>query len=408
VTGSTNEAAGCCNYATAAYDTSSGATIWSREYDGPASNHDDARAIAISPDGSTVFVTGESFSTVTSYDFATIAYDATTGATRWTKRWDVFGGSLDTANALIVTPDGTAMVATGSAFNDLANNPSNDWATIAYDAATGSRLWSRRYAGLPGGNDEAYAVTAASDGSQVFVTGVSDGKSDRPDCLTIAYDAATGQALWVRRFDGPSNGVDAGISIAATADAVVVGGVMTTSAFSSDFLTMAYEPHTGVRLWMEHYNGNADSEDSAMAVAVSSTLVFTTGTSTPRSGIGTISGKDYLTVAYDITSGTTRWTRRYNGPAERADRPWAVSVAPDGQQVFVTGESFGKTSLDVTTIAYRSSDGGNLWRRRYDGPVGRHDAGMGVAVDPNGSFLVVSGWSTGVVGRELTTVAYDL
>ncbi|MDP9226377.1 MAG: hypothetical protein M3P18_21565 [Actinomycetota bacterium] len=52
-------------------------TIWTRRYNGPAGGFDGATTVAVSPDGSTVFVTGLSVSS-TSYHYATLAYDVST------------------------------------------------------------------------------------------------------------------------------------------------------------------------------------------------------------------------------------------------------------------------------------------------------------------------------------------
>lgn len=64
------------DYATVAYDAVTGAELWVARFDGPASGDDRATALGVSPDGSTVYVAGTSEGDGTSYDIATVAYDA--------------------------------------------------------------------------------------------------------------------------------------------------------------------------------------------------------------------------------------------------------------------------------------------------------------------------------------------
>jgi hypothetical protein len=61
------------NYATVAYDGSTGTERWVAHYNGPGDGTDLSWALGVSPDGSTVFVTGESVGE-TGYDYATVAY----------------------------------------------------------------------------------------------------------------------------------------------------------------------------------------------------------------------------------------------------------------------------------------------------------------------------------------------
>ena len=61
--------------------------LWQSRYNGPGGSSDGATALGVSPDGATVFVTGYSFGSKTSYDYATVAYDATSGSERWVARY---------------------------------------------------------------------------------------------------------------------------------------------------------------------------------------------------------------------------------------------------------------------------------------------------------------------------------
>jgi Tol biopolymer transport system component len=81
----------------------------------------------MSPDGSQVFVTGSSEGSTSSDDYASVAYDATTGATLWVKRYTRPGG--DYATALGMSPDGSQVFVTGESYGSTSYE---DYATVAY------------------------------------------------------------------------------------------------------------------------------------------------------------------------------------------------------------------------------------------------------------------------------------
>ncbi len=81
-----------------------GAQLWESSYDGPTRRSDDAVDMGVSPDGATIFVTGQSAGAGTGEDYATIAYDAVSGVKMWTKRYDGPAHSNDEAIALSVSP----------------------------------------------------------------------------------------------------------------------------------------------------------------------------------------------------------------------------------------------------------------------------------------------------------------
>jgi hypothetical protein len=63
-----------------------------------------------------------------------------------------------------------------------------------------------RYNGAAGGVDAASPVAVSPGGTRVFVTGESLGRTTGRDYATVAYSAATGRQLWVRRYNDPRNG----------------------------------------------------------------------------------------------------------------------------------------------------------------------------------------------------------
>ncbi len=67
----------------------------------------------------------------------------------------------------------------------------------------GREAWATRYNGPASNEDVPAAMVPSPDGQRVYVTGLSDGVSTASDYATVAYDAATGSELWVSRYDGP-------------------------------------------------------------------------------------------------------------------------------------------------------------------------------------------------------------
>jgi hypothetical protein len=132
VTGDSRGPTGSVDYATVGYNVSSGSQIWVRGYNGPSGHHDRASSVAASPAGGAVFVTGESEGS-TGYDFATIAYDLATGERMWLARYDASG--VDRGEALAVSPSGTTVFVSGnSQIVPGASDYDFDYATVSYAA----------------------------------------------------------------------------------------------------------------------------------------------------------------------------------------------------------------------------------------------------------------------------------
>src|SRR4030095_164417 len=119
--------------------------------------------------------------------------------------------------------------------------------------------------------------------------------------------------------------------------------------------------------WVARYNGPGNYVDEAHAIATDSAgNVYVTG---GRFGSGTDS--EYATRKYD-SAGQVQWVARYNGTANSNDSANAIAVDSAGN-VYVTGESIGPdTDYDYATVKYNSS-GQQQWVARYNGTANSHD-----------------------------------
>jgi WD40 repeat protein len=223
------------DYATIAYNATTGAQLWVARYEYPASSVGTATSVAVSPSGKSVFVTGY-YEAAASAGYATIAYDAANGKQLWVKRYSPAGGS-DAAYSAAVSPSGKTVYVTGGVYGG-GGEGSEDYATIAYNAASGAQLWAKRYS--PGGTSYAHAVAVSPSGKTVYVTGISAG-----DFATVGLNAVTGAQLWVKRYAGagiaalPGGGLSMAVS-RATGTVVVAGYAVWKNTSGYDYTTIAY------------------------------------------------------------------------------------------------------------------------------------------------------------------------
>ena len=331
---------------------------------------------------------------------------AVPGAQLWAKRYNGPGGAGDNALSVAAAPGGGRVFVTGSS---LGAGSDEDYATVAYSAATGARLWVKRYNGPGNGFDIARSVAVSPSGKTVYVTGSSPGAGSpgNSDYATVAYSAATGAQLWVKRYNGPANGDDRAVAIAAspTGSAVFVTGSSAGATTFEDYATVAYSATTGARLWVKRFAGSDTDSPVAVAVSPDGGRVFVTGSSVPANGLG---GADYLTIAYRASTGGQLWLRRFAGtvnPDEDNDTAAALAVSPTGDKVFVTGSSFGPDGdiQDYTTLGYNAATGTRLWLSRYNN--GAEDTPTALAVSPSGSTVYITGASDSATSTDAATVA---
>ncbi len=399
------------DYATIAYDAATGSPRWVRRYDGPARGWDNAQAVAVSPDGSRVFVTGGSKGTGTGQDFATVAYEGDTGQRLWVARYDA-AGRTDEAIAVLVSPDGDRVFVAGRRLDGLTpvGNYVQSFAVVAYDTATGGVLWTARYDG-PGVRDVAWDAVLSSDGTTVFVTGWGKDGGTPIVGVAVAFDATNGALLWEAR----SRSI-----VSATAAALADGGtaLVAVGPARGGIGTVAFDAATGEELWaevLETPTGYGDAYD--VAVSPDGSRVHVAGTGT-WGGRPSCYNDDYTTITYEARTGAELWMARYDGPGQGFDWAQGVATSPDGSRVYVTGESAGfgsvfgceqgepRTGQDYATVAYDAATGQQLWAERFDSPEpGKYDSAHALAVGLGGT-VYVTGESHGGGYRDFATIEY--
>jgi uncharacterized delta-60 repeat protein len=331
-------------------------------------------------------------------DYATVKYNAS-GQQQWVARYNGPANDDDHPAAIAVDASGNVYV-TGASIGTTW--PDYDYATIKYDAS-GNQLWVARYNGPGNGMDFATAIAVDASGN-VYVTGASEGSGTGPhDYATVKYDSS-GQQQWVARYNGPGNGDDEAYGIAVDPSGnVYVTGYSGGSNTGNDFATIKYNS-AGQEQWVARYNGPSNADDYGNAIAIDgSGNVYVTGSS-----VDLVNGFDYTTVKYD-SSGQELWAARYNGPGNEDDEPYAMAVDASGN-VYVTGYSTGSgTGYDYTTIKYNAS-GTEEWVARYNGDANLLDIAYAIALDASGN-VYVTGWSVGLgpfgTSYDYATVKYD-
>ncbi len=331
VTGETYSSSAYFDFATIKYDAS-GEQQWVALYNGQSNSDDAARAIALDESGS-ILVTGQSWGSGTSYDYATIKYNAS-GAQEWVMRYNGPGNTNDQAADLGVDASGAVYVtgASGEGSQNLS-----DYVTVKY-SSSGVQQWVARYSDW---YDYAAAIAVSGSGD-VFVTGRSYSIGTYYDYATVKYNAM-GVQQWVRRYHG---GTSDDFAYALAIDPA--GNVYVTGEGGPDtvdYATVKYNA-AGVEQWVATYNGPGNAVDRGFAIDVDAAgNVYVSGES---SGAGTET--DIATVKYSA-SGTEQWVIRYDGPGESFEEATALALDESGN-VYATGRSAFLGGSTITTIKY--------------------------------------------------------
>ena len=330
--------AGFNDYLVIAYNATTGAQLWLTTPDTDASVAQ-FRAVTVSPDSKTVFVTGrrDFFGGHASRSYVTVALSAATGATVWNTSSNTPPHVSHTLTSIAVSPDGSRVFIAGSS------------GIIAYDATNGIQLWMDAY-------KQAYrrshlSLAVSPDSSTVYITGGSMAPGSVQHYWTAAIVAGNGFQMWQATYHGPATSQATGstaIALSPDGSAVYVTGSAGQASGLNEYATIGYDAATGHQLWLASYRTpNVNDNAAGLAVSADGSTVYVTGTSIANYN----TPADYATVAYRATSGAQLWSAQY---AVTGAQNNAAGVVVSGGNTIVTGTSgpyLGQSVL--ATVAYQ-------------------------------------------------------
>ena len=204
-------------------------------------------------------------------------------------------------------------------------------------------LWSRKFGGQSGGDDEGHGIAVDSTGN-VYVTGAETMAPDDKNVWVRKYNKK-GDEIWTDTEMGTAGVDDYGHGVAYGGDGeIYVAGYIVNLGEGQEVWLRKYNSQGGID-WTETHNGSANGEDIGTDVAVD------------EEGNAYVTGWESV-----VAAGSNVWVRKYN------------------------------------------SSGGKEWTETHNGVAILDDGGMGIALGPEG-MVHVAGYETSLRdGQDLSLI----
>lgn len=391
VTGRSNNGAEDDIY-TIAY-SSTGTTVWSALFAGPGGD-DRGQSIARDASGN-VYVAGLR-ANASDDDYVTVKYNSA-GTQQWLKVFN--GGDNDRVSTMKLDAAGNIYVTGQSDIDPSGGTTDYNFRTIKYDPA-GTVVWNA-LTGNPVLQEDTPSDLFIDAAGNIYVTGKSDaigGANVNFEFMTVKYNAS-GVQQWIAYYDGTtSNAEDIPATVLTDASSNVwVFGSADYTASQKDCTAVKYTS-AGVLSATKAINGKGDFNDKVNALttdASGNSIVV---------GYTMVAGQQRNILVQKIsTTGTTNWTRTFDGTGEN-DEALAVTTDAAGN-IYVAGYSNGSGTYDDYIVMKYSNIGVLLWSVLFDHTAHQLDKAVSLVVSPAGD-VYVTGYSDGDASPLITN--YDI
>ncbi|MBI3509522.1 MAG: T9SS type A sorting domain-containing protein [Bacteroidetes bacterium] len=368
-----------------------GALVWARSFNGAGNGDDDAADVRIDANGN-VYITGSVYQNAADSNDAIIRKYDSNGNLLWSQIYNGASSHNDGTVNLVLTTN--FVYAVGSTYAGSTNN--YDFLALKYSTA-GTFQWAGTWndANLNDGG-----VRATVNNNFLTVAGAAQTTSLKYKYAVVKFRVSDG--LVQNSHTSGGNQAIAFDKITdlqedASENIYVTGGVM-NSGQGFDYRTEKLDSAL-TQQWAVTYNGAANLDDIASGIYLDSlNNVIVTGFSTTTS-----QGKNYVTIKYD-NSGNQQWVSSFNGAANGNDSATAIAVKGT-DRIYVTGYSFNGTTNDYYTLRY-DGNGNLVWQINFNSIVNGNDQATDIANDVPGVIWVVGQTAADSGKFQYTTVRY--
>ncbi|NBP74514.1 MAG: T9SS C-terminal target domain-containing protein [Crocinitomicaceae bacterium] len=377
--------------------SSTGDTLWTNVYNGPASGMDEATAIAVD-NSANVYITGYHRGSGTGTDMVTIKYNFV-GEIQWIQPYlsSIQSDQTDKGNSITLDGSGNIYV-TGQSDSDPSINNNDNYITIKYNSA-GLQQWIRVKNGLGNGTDRPIKIALDASNNPI-VTGRSfNGSED--DYLTIKYNDIDGTTLWERILDRTNHDRPTDMVIDFSSNNIYVTG--RSKNITYDYVTVAYSS-TGNFLWQAVYDYIEDDRATCISLTPSGEILVS-----GQSDFDLTTNFNYniTTVKYS-TAGIQQWTQTFSGTAGNDDVPVDIESDANGN-VFVSGYTDAIPGAIVQNngilIGY-SSAGLALFNKSFSLSTTSNDIHSSMMIASNND-IVICGGSEVIPVKHATFMRYS-
>lgn len=246
------------------YD-SNGSILFSKFYTSAGIQTDEAKALAVEPNG-VCNITGYYFSTTLGTRLLALKLWSN-GAQLWVKYHDVTSGAVQPDEGVSVSYDPVSndMYVCGRGRNS-ANN--YDWVVVRFAGSDGTKIWSKKYAGT-GNFDDAGVKVIYTPAGELYTCGTIRTTVSGVDSKNIQLrklHPSDGATLWNKTYNflnganGPSEETATTMLVSAAGTIYIGGnvGLPTPTSFALYQLVLAYNS-SGVQQWAHLQSSGSSS-----------------------------------------------------------------------------------------------------------------------------------------------------
>lgn len=373
---------------------------WYNTYNGQANSDDRGYGIVADSYGN-IYTAGYTTNLTSGIDIIVLKH-SNSGQFLWKAEYSGPGNQTDKPNSIVIDNSGIIYV---TGYTTLSGG-NIDFITLKINL-NGAQQWAKTFNGTGNQEDKAWGIVADNSGN-CFVTGTSKSSSSGTDIVTIKYNT-NGNAIWTKSYDAPAHKDDEGRKIAIDGgNNIYVAGFGEYSSGNFDFLLLKYNSG-GSQQWVKNYNGNSGGTDKAWGLVVDADdYIHITGESQ-----GNNQKTDIATLRYN-SSGTLKWTHRFNGIENLDDRPYGIVVDEITESVIITGTTgTNNRGLDIAALRINKTTGELNWSKYFNGEGNNDDIPYDIVMahsETNPHFLIAGTTKSGALqqDQDICVVSYSV